>query len=66
MRMVIPTLTLFFFLVSDAIANEVGFYETLNFMYYPIIFFTVFTLFCITLALVFALFWVLFNAEGHK
>jgi hypothetical protein len=50
-------------LSTYALGSEGSFYEKLNLMYIPIIFFTVFTLFCITLGLVFALFWVLFNAE---
>jgi hypothetical protein len=49
-----------------AAGSEVSFYEKLNLMYFPIIFFTVFTLFCITLGLIYVLFWALFNAEGHE
>ncbi len=62
------TMFSFFMLASNiyAAGSEVSFYEKLNLMYFPIIFFTVFTLFCITLGLIYVLFWTLFNTEGHQ
>ena len=63
MRTGITTLLLFFFLVSNAISNQVSFYEKLNLMDIPIIFITVFILFFITVCLVFALFSILFKEE---
>lgn len=72
MRMVttvmLATILLLFMFRSNiyAVGSEVSFYEKLNLMYFPIIFFTVFTLFCLTLGLIYVLFWALFDAEGHE